>query len=311
MKHFLNIQEVGDLQEWVKEAMALKEDPHAFSHAAKNKTLGMVYFNKSLRTRMSTQKAASNLGMEVITINASQDGWSLEFDENVVMNGATAEHIVEAAGVLGQYCDVIGVRAFAGLEDQDLDEKEQALNAIARYSGVPVLNLESTSGHPLQALADAITITENKSEVRPKIVLSWAPHPKPLPHAVPHSFVRMAHQMDAELVITHPKGYELDTRVTQATPIEYDQEKALEGADFVYVKNWSGYTHYGQVLSQDPNWMMTPEKLGSAYFMHCLPVRRNVVVSEQVLESQNSLVIQQANNRTYAAQLVLKKLLDL
>lgn len=309
MKHFLNIQDIEDLQKWIEEAIALKQDPHAHSQIGKNKTLGLVFFNKSLRTRMSTQIAARNLGMEVIVINADQDGWSLEFDENVIMNGATAEHIIEAAGVMGHYCDIIGVRAFAGLEDQVLDEKDRTLNAFTRYSGIPILNMESTSGHPLQALADAITIAENKTVDRPKIVLSWAPHPKALVHAVPHSFVRMVHQIDADLVITHPKGYELDPKVTQATRIEYDQEKALEGADFVYVKNWSSYTRYGQVLSQDPDWMMNPEKLGAAYFMHCLPVRRNVVVSGQVLESENSLIMQQVNNRTYAAQLVLKKLL--
>lgn len=309
MKHFLGIEAIDDMHFWVREARDLKKDPAAYSHLGKNKTLGLLFFNNSLRTRMSTQKAASNLGLNALVMNVGQDGWALEFEDGVIMNGASAEHIKEAAGVLGQYCDLIGVRAFAGLKDKEQDEKDKVLNALATYSGIPVINMESTLGHPLQALADAITIDENKIVERPKVVLSWAPHPRALPHAVPHSFVRMIQQIKADLVITHPEGYELDPGVTQNTTIEYDQEKALKDADFVYVKNWSSYSQYGKVLSQDTSWMMTQEKLGTANFMHCMPVRRNVVASGQVLEGKNSLVMQQANNRTYAAQLVLKKLL--
>ncbi len=309
MKHFLGIEAIDDMHLWVREARDLKKDPAAYSHLGKNKTLGLLFFNNSLRTRMSTQKAAFNLGLNALVMNVGQDGWSLEFEDNVIMNGESAEHIKEAAGVLGQYCDLIGVRAFAGLKDKEKDEKDRVLNALATYSGIPVINMESTLGHPLQALADAITIDENKIVERPKVVLSWAPHPRALPHAVPHSFVRMIQQITADLVITHPEGYELDPGVTQNTTIEYDQEKALKDADFVYVKNWSSYSQYGKVLSQDTSWMMTREKLGTANFMHCLPVRRNVVVSGEVLEGNKSLVMQQANNRTYAAQLVLKKLL--
>jgi len=309
MKHFLGIEAIDDMQSWVQEARDLKKDPAAYSHLGKNKTLGLLFFNNSLRTRMSTQKAAFNLGLNVLVMNVGQDGWALEFEDGVVMNGASAEHIKEAAGVLGQYCDLIGVRAFAGLKDKEQDEKDRVLNALATYSGIPVINMESTLGHPLQALADAITIDENKIVERPKVVLSWAPHPRALPHAVPHSFVRMIQQINVDLVITHPEGYELDSRLTQNTAIEYDQVKALKDADFVYVKNWSSYSQYGKVLSQDASWMMTREKLGTAHFMHCLPVRRNVVASGEVLEGNKSLVMQQANNRTYAAQLVLKKLL--
>ena len=309
MKHFLGIEAIDDIHTWILEARDLKKDPAAYAHLGKNKTLGLLFFNNSLRTRMSTQKAAFNLGLNVLVMNVGKDGWALEFEDGVIMNGESAEHIKEAAGVLGQYCDLIGVRAFAGLEDKEQDEKDGVLNALATYSGIPVINMESTLGHPLQALADAITIAENKIVERPKVVLSWAPHPKALPHAVPQSFIRMAQQIEADLVITHPEGYELDPRVTHNTSIEYDQQKALEDADFVYVKNWSSYSQYGKVRSQDSSWMMTREKLGTANFMHCLPVRRNVVASGEVLEGKNSLVMQQANNRTYAAQLVLKKLL--
>ena len=309
MKHFLGIGAIDDIHSWIREARDLKKDPAAFYDLGKNKTLGLLFFNNSLRTRMSTQKAAFNLGLDVLVMNVGQDGWALEFEDKVIMNGESAEHIKEAAGVLGQYCDLIGVRAFASLEDKKQDEKDRILNAMATYSGIPVINMESTLGHPLQALADAITIAENKVVERPKVVLSSAPHPRALPHAVPHSFIRMANQIEADLLITHPEGYELDPRVTQNTAIEYDQEKALEGADFVYVKNWSSYAQYGKVLSQDSSWMMTQEKLNAAHFMHCLPLRRNVVASGEVLEGNRSLVMQQANNRTYAAQLVLKKLL--
>lgn len=309
MKQYLSLNDIDHLPTWIEEARVLKKDPTAYVNLGKHKTLGLLFFNSSLRTRMSTQKAAYHLGLNVMVLNVGQDGWALEFEDQVVMDGTSAEHIQEAARVVGQYCDLIGVRAFAALQDKDLDEKDRIINAFVRHSGRPVINLESSLGHPLQALADAITIEEYKSKKIPKVVLSWAPHPRSLPHAVPHSFIRMTRQLDVNLVITHPEGYELDPHVTGNSTILYDQQKAIEGADFVYVKNWSSYTHYGKVLSQDSSWMMTPAKLGTSYFMHCLPVRRNVVVSEEILQSKKSLVIEQANNRTYAAQLVLKKLL--
>ena len=309
MKHYLSITDIEYLPAWIREARELNNDPTAHEHIGRHKTLGLLFFHSRLRPRMSSQKAAYNMGMEVMVLNVGQDGWALEFEDNVIMDGTSAEHIQEAARVVGQYCDLIGVRAFAALQDKDLDEKDQVINAFASYSGRPVINLESSLGHPLQALADAITIEEFRKTERPKVVLSWGPHPRALPHAVPHSFVRMARQMNYEFVITHPEGYDLDPNVTLDSNIEYDQAKALEGADFVYVKNWSSYSDYGKVLNEDPDWMMTLEKLGHAKLMHCLPVRRNVVVAEEILQGSQSLVVEQANNRTYAAQLVLKKLL--
>ena len=226
------------------------------------------------------------------------------------MDQGTSEHIKEAAQVISQYCDIIAIRAFAGLKDKELDEAEEVLNGFKTYASVPIVNMESSVGHPLQALTDAITLEEHNFKNNPKVVLSWAPHPRALPHAVANSFVQMMQKQNAEFVITHPEGYDLDPNITKDSKIEYDQEKALENADFVYVKNWSGYTDYGQIKSQDKNWEMTLKKLGKAKFMHCLPVRRNVVVADEVLDSEQSLVIEQANNRTYAAQLVLKKILE-
>jgi N-succinyl-L-ornithine transcarbamylase len=250
-----------------------------------------------------------NLGMEVIVMNFGNEGWALEYSDGTIMDQGTSEHIKEAAKVVSQYCDVIGIRAFAGLTDKAKDEAELVLNGFKKHATVPILNMESSVGHPLQALADAITLAENKVGTRPKIVLSWAPHPKALPHAVANSFIQMMKLQDADFVLTHPEGYELNPEITKGITIENNQEKALENADFVYVKNWSGYTDYGKVLNQDPDWMMTKEKLDRAKFMHCLPVRRNVVVEDAVLDSDQSLVIEQANNRTYAAQIVLKKIL--
>ncbi|MEM7380087.1 MAG: acetylornithine carbamoyltransferase [Bacteroidota bacterium] len=310
MHNYLSVKDIDSLPEWIREARALKESPDKFLNLGKRKTLGLLFFNNSLRTRLSSQKAASNLGMEVMVMNFGNEGWSLEFADGTIMNGSKAEHIREAAPVVSQYCDIIGIRAFATLEDKEKDAAEMVLNGFAKYSGVPIVNLESPLSHPLQALADAITIAEHSSITRPKVVLSWAPHPKALPHAVANSFVQMMGQYDAEFVITHPQGYELDPKITEGCQIEYDQDKALKDADFVYVKNWSSYSDYGKVLSQDSSWMLTASKLGKAKFMHCLPVRRNMVVDDAVLDGSQSLVIEQANNRTFAAQLVLKKLLE-
>ncbi len=309
MRNYLSVNNIDSLQDWVTEARALKAAPRSQIKLGKGKTLGLLFFNNSLRTRLSTQKAAINLGMDVIVMNFGNEGWILEFEDGSVMDQGAAEHVREAAQVVSQYCDIIGLRAFAGLKDRDKDEAEEVLQGFSRHATVPVLNLESSLSHPLQALADAITIAEYNSKLRPKIVLSWAPHPRALPHAVANSFVEMMQLQHADFIITHPRGYELDPRLTGDVPIEYDQDKALQDADFVYVKNWSSYKEYGEVLSRDPRWMMTAKKLGGAHFMHCLPVRRNVVVEDAVLNSKQSLILAQADNRTYAAQLVLKKLL--
>ena len=286
MKNYLSINDIDSLSTWVKEAISLKKQPRKFKELGRDKTIGLLFFNNSLRTRLSTQKAAMNLDQ------------------------GTSEHIKEAAQVISQYCDIIAIRAFAGLVDKKMDEAEEVLNGFKKYANVPIVNMESSVGHPLQALTDAITMEEQKFKNNPKVVLSWAPHPKALPHAVANSFVQMMQKQNADFVITHPVGYELDPDITKDSKIEHDQDKALENADFVYVKNWSSYTDYGQIKSQDKTWQMTLKKLGSAKFMHCLPVRRNVVVADEVLDSKQSLVIEQANNRTFAAQLVLKKILE-
>ncbi len=308
--NYLSINDIDSLSTWVKEAIALKEQPKKHKALGSDKTIGLLFFNNSLRTRLSTQKAAMNLGMEVIVMNFGSEGWALEYANGTVMDQGTSEHIKEAAQVISQYCDIIAIRAFAGLKDKELDEAEEVLNGFKTYASVPIVNMESSVGHPLQALTDAITLKEHNFKNNPKVVLSWAPHPRALPHAVANSFIQMMQKQNAEFVITHPQGYELDPNITKDCTIEHDQEKALENADFVYVKNWSSYNDYGQIKSQDSNWQMTLKKLGKAKFMHCLPVRRNVVVADEVLDSEQSLVIEQANNRTYAAQLVLKKILE-
>jgi len=310
MRNYLSINDIDSLQDWVAEARALKTDPRKHIRLGQGKTLGLLFFNNSLRTRLSTQKAAINLGMDVIVMNFGNEGWTLEFEDGTVMDQGAAEHVREAAQVVSQYCDIIGIRAFAGLKDLKKDEAEEVLLGFSKHATVPILNMESSLSHPLQALADAITIAEHNQKDRPKVVLSWAPHPRALPHAVANSFVEMMRLQQADFLIAHPKGYELDPRLTQGIPIEHEQDKALQGADFVYVKNWSSYSDYGEVLSRDPKWMMTSKKLGDARFMHCLPVRRNVVVEDAVLNSPQSLILDQADNRTYAAQLVLKKLLE-
>jgi len=309
MKQYLSINDIDDLDQVIKKALALKIDPFAHSHLGKNKTIILLFFNASLRTRLSTEKAAKNLGMNVMTLNVS-DAWNLEFEDGTVMNLNTSEHIKEAAQVLSQYADVIAVRAFPQLIDRTADEAEKVLTSFAKYASVPIINMESSTAHPLQALTDAITIAESKEKEVLKVVLSWAPHPKALPQAVANSFVKMMRRSKVDFSITHPVGYELNPEIVQDTPIIYDQQEALEEADVVYVKNWSSYNNYGKVLSQDPAWMLTKEKLGAAKFMHCLPVRRNVVVEDAVLDSSQSLVIEQANNRTYAAQVVLKTILE-
>ena len=293
----------------IKQAILLKMQPFEFSDLGKNKTLVMLFFNSSLRTRLSTEKAARNLGMYVTILNVN-DAWNIEFEDGSIMNANSSEHIKEAAQVISQYADIIAVRAFPGLIDKEKDASEYILQSFIKYATVPIVNMESATAHPLQALADAITISELSEKRRPKVVLSWAPHPKALPQAVANSFVEMMQKMEVDLTITHPEGYELDEHITKNTPINHNQKDALKDADFVYVKNWSNYKDYGKILNQDSNWMMTQEKLGHAKFMHCLPVRRNVVVEDAVLDGTNSIVIKQANNRTFAAQVVLKHILE-
>lgn len=310
LQNYISINDIDNLNLWIDEALELKKNPLTNINLGKNKTLGLLFFNSSLRTRLSTQKAAQNLGMHAIVMNVSGDAWGIEFEDGAIMNGTTAEHIKEAAAVVSQYCDVIAVRAFPSLSDKEKDESEYVLQSFVKYATVPIVNMESATGHPLQGFTDAITIKENSIKKKPKVVLSWAPHVKALPHAVANSFVETMQKMEVDFVIANPEGYNLNPKITINTPIYHNQNEALKDADFVYVKNWSSYENYGQVLNIDSNWMITKEKIGEAKFMHCLPVRRNVVVEDAVLDSENSIVIQQANNRTVAAQLVLKKILE-
>ncbi|MGB0600614.1 MAG: N-acetylornithine carbamoyltransferase [Flavobacteriaceae bacterium] len=313
MKNYLTLEDIPNLQQAVNQVIALKKEPYSNEHLGRQKTLGMLFFNPSLRTRLSTQKAAQYLGLKTMVMNFSNEAWALEFEDGTKMSGLRSEHIKEAAAVVSQYCDIVAIRAFASLSDKNKDEEEQVLNNFARYASIPVINMESATAHPLQALADAVTINEQGLTKRPKIVLTWAPHPKALPHAVGNSFSRMVQQLDADFVIAQPEGYELNPEITKNTPLIYDQEEALKDADFVYAKNWCSYSDYGNILRTDEQWMLTAKKMkltNNAKFMHCLPIRRNVVVSDDVLDHSNSLVIEQANNRTYAAQWVLKQFLE-
>jgi len=310
MKHYTSINDIDNIDSWIEEAKTLKAEPLKNNALGKDKTLGLLFFNSSLRTRLSTQKAALNLGMNPIVMNVSGDAWGIEFGDGTVMNGTTAEHIKEAAAVVSQYCDIIAVRAFPTLTNKEKDESEHVLKSFVKFASVPIVSMESATGHPLQGFTDAITISENTLKKRPKVVLSWAPHVKALPHAVANSFTEAMQKMDVEFVIANPEGYNLNPAITKDTPIYHDQEAAFKDADFVYAKNWSSYEAYGQIVNTASNWMITKEKIGSAKFMHCLPVRRNVVVEDAVLDSDSSLVIEQANNRTFAAQLVLKKVLE-
>jgi N-succinyl-L-ornithine transcarbamylase len=310
MKNYTSINDIDNINSWIEEAKEIKANPLKNIELGRNKTLGLLFFNSSLRTRLSTQKAALNLGMNAIVLNVSGDAWGIEFGDGTIMNGTTAEHIKEAAAVISQYCDVIAVRAFPTLTDKEKDESEHVLTSFITFSSVPVVNMESATEHPLQGLTDAITISENTTKKKPKVVLSWSPHVKALPHAVGNSFVQAMQKMDVEFVIANPKGYNLNPEITKDIPIYHNQDEAFKNADFIYTKNWSSYEDYGKTENIYTDWMITKEKLGNAKFMHCLPVRRNVVVEDAVLDSDNSLVIAQANNRTYAAQLVLKKILE-
>ena len=314
MRNFTNVKDIGPLEEALAKARYVKENPFADQALGKNKTLLMVFFNSSLRTRLSTQKAGLNLGMNVIVLDINQGAWKLETERGVIMDGDKSEHILEAIPVMGSYCDVIGVRSFARFESKQFDYEETILNQFIEYSGRPVFSMEAATRHPLQSFADLITIEEYKKSKRPKVVMTWAPHPKSLPQAVPNSFAEWMNAYDCDFVITHPKGYELDPMFVGPAKVEYDQDKALEGADFVYAKNWAAYTdpNYGKVISTDRSWTVTTEKMAltnNAYFMHCLPVRRNMIVSDDVIESPQSLVIPEAANRVVSAQTVLKEIL--
>lgn len=313
MKQFLSVQDAGDVAALVADARRHKAAPFAQDTLGRRRTLGLVFFNPSLRTRLSTQRAAQNLGMQVIVLDAGRDAWQLEFSDGTVMDGGTAEHIREAAAVLGEYCDIIGVRAFPGLTDRDADAREEVIESMRRYSGRPLLSLESATRHPLQSLADCMTIDERRPVPRPKVVLTWAPHPRALPHAVPNSFIEWMRAFDVDFVVTHPEGYELAPEFMRDTIVEYDQSAAFDGAHFIYAKNWSSYTQYGSILHRDAEWMVTEQRMArtaDAKFMHCLPVRRNVVVEDAVLDGPASIVIPQAGNRIWSAQAVLARMLE-
>lgn len=313
MRNFINSKDIIDYQYLLNDINKHKNNSTDLSFVGKNKVLGLLFFNPSLRTRLSTQKAAMNLGFKSIVMNFKDDGWQLEFDENIIMSGKKAEHVKDAAKVISQYCDILGIRAFAELKDKKNDNSDKIINSFVKYASIPILNLESSVAHPLQALADAATINENKNSNKPKIVLSWAPHPKSLPHAVANSFINMCKINNYDLTITNPKGYDLNKKITEGIQIINDQELAFKNADFIYAKNWSSYDQYGKVLLNDDSWIINEHKMrltNNAFFMHCLPVRRNVVVTDSVLDSNKSLVIQQANNRTYATQTILKELIS-
>jgi len=313
MKQFLTLNDLPDFNAQVALAQRIKANPYEFETLGKRKTLGLLFFNPSLRTRLSTQKAARLLGMDVMVMNFSNEAWAIEYEDTTIMEGLRSEHVKEAAQVISQYCDVVGIRAFATLTDKEKDESEQVLQKFIEFASVPILNMESATAHPLQALADAVTLKEQSLPKKPKVVLTWAPHPKALPHAVGNSFTRMMQNTDADFVIANPIGYDLDKRITKDIPIVHNQDEALKNADVVYAKNWSSYEQYGQILRTDNEWMLTPKKMeltNNAKFMHCLPIRRNVVVADGVLDHPSSLVIEQANNRTFAAAAVLKTLLS-
>ena len=318
MRKFFNVGDIGDIAAALEEAREVNKNRFAWKHLGENRTIMLVFFNSSLRTRLSSQKAATNLGMNPIVLNIGQESWKLETELGVVMDGDKGEHLREAIPVMASYCDIIGVRSFAGLKDREYDYSETVLSQFIEYSGKPVISLESATVHPCQAFADLITIDEFKKKARPKVVLSWAPHPKALPQAVPNSFAEWMNAADVDFVITNPEGYDLDPKFAGDAIVEHDQMKALEGADFVYAKNWScpGVNNpddYGKILSKDPSWTIDAKHMAvtdNAFFMHCLPVRRNVIVSDEVIDSPQSIVIPEAANREISAQVVMKRMLE-
>ena len=318
MKSFTNVFDLGDLNQALAEAFEIKKSRYQYEALGHHKTCLLIFFNNSLRTRLSTQKAARNLGMDVIVLDVNQGAWKLETERGVIMDGDKSEHLLEAIPVMASYCDLIGVRSFARFESRDDDYNEKILNQFIQYSGKPVFSMEAATGHPLQAFADLITIEEHKRTERPKVVLTWAPHPRALPQAVPNSFADFMNEANVDLVITHPEGYELDPKFVRGARVEYDQKRAFEGADLIYAKNWAcpGVTRpeaYGQILSKDMSWTVDSEHMSwtnNAFFMHCLPVRRNMIVSDDVIEAPTSLVIPEAANREISATVVLKRLLQ-
>jgi len=313
MRHFTSIKQLGDIKEALEAAKYVKANPFADKALGQDKTALLVFFNNSLRTRLSTQKAALNLGMNVMVLDVNQGAWKLETERGVVMDGDKSEHLLEAIPVMGSYADVIGVRSFAKFENKEDDYNEVILNQFIKYSGKPVFSMEAATRHPLQTFADLLTIEEHKKTARPKVVMTWAPHPKALPQAVPNSFAEGLLMTDYDFVIANPEGYDLAPEFTKGARITHNQDEALEGADFVYAKNWASYEHYGQVLSKDMSWTVTTDKMAltnNAFFLHCLPVRRNMIVSDDVIESPQSLVIPEAANRVVSAQTVLKMILQ-
>jgi N-succinyl-L-ornithine transcarbamylase len=314
LNHFVSAGDVPDIPSLVDQALAYKKDPFRDKNLGANKRIGCLFLNPSMRTRLSTQIAAHNLGMEAIVFNVGQEGWALEFEEEAIMSGTTVEHVKDAAPIMGKYFDILAIRTFPSLKNKEEDYSELYINQFMKYAGIPVVSLESATLHPLQSLTDVITISEQFREQRkPKIVLTWAPHVKPLPQCVANSFAQWINAWGkADFVITHPEDYELDEKFTKGAFITHNQDEALKDADFVYVKNWSTYKDYGKIYNNDPEWMMTAEKLEltrSAKVMHCLPVRRNVELSDEILDGPNSIVTTQAGNRVWAAQAVLSRLL--
>ena len=318
MKTFFNVEDLGNLNDALAEAKEIKNNRFGYQEIGKNKTLLMIFFNNSLRTRLSTQKAAMNLGMNVIVLDVNAGAWKLETERGVIMDGDKSEHLLEAIPVMGSYCDIIGIRSFAGLSDRDFDYAETIVNQFVKYSGRPVFAMETATVHPLQAFADLFTIEEYKQTARPKVVLSWAPHCKSLPQAVPNSFAQWMNAADVDFVITHPEGYELDPKFAGNAKIEYNQKKAFENADFIYAKNWScpgvsNIADYGKIINKDPSWTVDTEHMSwtnNGYFMHCLPVRRGLIVTDDVIESDHSLVIPEAANREISAEVIIKRMLE-
>lgn len=316
MKQFLSVHDVSDVDALVTKALTYKKEPWRDETLGRHKTLGMLFMNPSMRTRISTQVAARNLGMEVVVFNVDKEGWQLEFRDGVVMDGSRAEHVREAAAVMGQYFDILAIRTFPGLKDREDDYSEHFLQQFVRHCGIPVVSLESGTVHPLQSLADLVTIDElwTGGARRPRVVMTWAPHVRALPQSVPNSFAQwISGWGKADLVIAQPKGYELSEAFTRGATVIHNQDKALEGADFVYVKNWSSFTDYGQTPGSHPDWMVTSAKLArtnQAMVMHCLPVRRDLVIASEVLDSSASAVVLEAGNRVWAAQAVLSELLE-
>ena len=318
MKTFFNVEDLGNLNDALAEAKEIKNNRFGYQEIGKNKTLLMIFFNNSLRTRLSTQKAAMNLGMNVIVLDVNAGAWKLETERGVIMDGDKSEHLLEAIPVMGSYCDIIGIRSFAGLSDRDFDYAETIVNQFVKYSGRPIFAMETATVHPLQAFADLVTIEEYKQTARPKVVLSWAPHCKSLPQAVPNSFAQWMNAADVDFVITHPEGYELDPKFAGNAKIEYNQKKAFENADFIYAKNWScpgasNIADYGKIINKDPSWTVDTEHMSwtnNGYFMHCLPVRRGLIVTDDVIESDHSLVIPEAANREISAEVIMKRMLE-